>query len=199
MSIVTLVSGGMDSSLMALLAKKDGINQYPLFINYGQIGYEREYKACKIMHETHRLPKPVCMNLSGYGENISSGLTDSSKDIYAEAFLPGRNMLFLLAGSAYAYNVGANAVSIGLLNEEVHIFPDQTSAFLDEAQKLISMCMGKQIKIVAPLMLFFKIDVIEMAKKFELNETYSCHSGNENPCGICISCREILSVKKEEV
>jgi 7-cyano-7-deazaguanine synthase len=199
MSIVTLVSGGMDSSLMALMAKEDNIMQHPLFIDYGQIGCEREYRACRAVHSAHGLPTPARMDLSGFGKTISSGLTDRSKDIYADAFLPGRNMLFLLAGSAYAHNMNANAVSIGLLNEKTHLFPDQTSGFISQIEKSISMCMGIKINIIAPLMSFYKIDVIRLANKFNLTETYSCHSGNEKPCGICISSREILSAKKKEV
>ena len=36
MSIVTLVSGGLDSTLVALLTRDAGIQQHPLFIDYGQ-------------------------------------------------------------------------------------------------------------------------------------------------------------------
>jgi 7-cyano-7-deazaguanine synthase in queuosine biosynthesis len=36
MSIVTLVSGGLDSTLVALLARDEGLEQYPLFVDYGQ-------------------------------------------------------------------------------------------------------------------------------------------------------------------
>lgn len=199
MSIVTLVSGGMDSSLMALLAKKDNITQYPLFIDYGQIGRDSEYKACKAVHADHGLPDPVSMNLSGFGMTIHCGLTDSSKNIFADAFLPGRNMLFVLAGSAYAYQVGANGVAIGLLNDATHLFPDQTTEFINQAEIIISTCMGRSIKVIAPLMSLYKADVIRMAKNYKLAGTYSCHSGLESPCGICISCREIISAEKMEV
>ena len=37
------------------------------------------------------LQKPTVIDVSGYGKTISSGLTDSSKHIIEEAFLPGRN------------------------------------------------------------------------------------------------------------
>lgn len=47
MSIVSLVSGGLDSSLMSVLAKENGNIQYPLFIDYGQLGIQREWESCK--------------------------------------------------------------------------------------------------------------------------------------------------------
>lgn len=198
MSIVTLVSGGVDSSLMALLAKKEGIIQHPLFINYGQLGGEKELNACRAIHAAHGLPEPVAMSLSGFGQNISSGLTDREKDIFADAFLPGRNLLFLLAGAAYAYQADASAVAIGLLNEETHLFPDQTGQFLIQAEKMLSLCMGRSIRIIAPLMKFYKSDVLWLAKRYGLTGTYSCHSGLDEPCGVCVSCKELLSAQRKE-
>jgi len=198
MSIVTLVSGGLDSSLMALLAKKEGIIQHPLFIDYGQLAREKELRACRAIHAAHGLPKPVVVTLSGFGEVISSGLTDREKDIFADAFLPGRNLLFLLAGAAYAYQVNANAIAIGLLNEETHLFPDQTAQFLIQAEAILSLCMERNIQVIAPLMKFYKSDVIRLATKYRLSRTYSCHSGLDEPCGVCVSCRELLSAQRKE-
>ncbi|MFZ2147907.1 MAG: 7-cyano-7-deazaguanine synthase [Sedimentisphaerales bacterium] len=198
MSIVTLVSGGIDSSLMALFAKKEGIIQHPLFIDYGQLGREKELSACRAIHMAHGLPEPKVINLSGFGETISSGITDRKKDIFAYAFLPGRNLLFLLAGGAYAYQTNANAVAIGLLNEETHLFPDQTSQFLFQAEAIISLCMGREIRIIAPLLNFYKADVLQFAKNLGLIGAYSCHSGLDEPCGICVSCKELLSAERKE-
>ena len=198
MSIVTLVSGGIDSSLMALMAKEEGIIQHPLFIDYGQLGREKELSACRAIHEAHGLPEPVAMGLSGFGQHISSGLTDGQKDIFADAFLPGRNLLFLLAGAAYAYQVDASAVAIGLLNEGTHLFPDQTGQFLIQAEEVLSLCMGRKIRIIAPLMKFYKSDVLRLVKRFGLTGTYSCHSGLDEPCGVCVSCKELFSAERKE-
>ena len=199
MSIVTLVSGGIDSSLMALLAKKEGIIQHPLFIDYGQLGREKELSACRAILAAHGLPEPAARGRSGFGENISSGLTDRKKDIFADAFLPGRNLLFLLAGAAYAYQVDASAVAIGLLNEETHLFPDQTGQFLIQAEAMLSLCMGRKIRIIAPLMQCYKSDVLQLAKRYGLTGTYSCQSGLDEPCGICVSCKELFSAQRKEV
>lgn len=194
MSLVTLVSGGIDSTLMALLAKEEGIHQFPLFIDYGQICKEQELKACLNVHEKLGLPSPVIMNVSGFGNLVSSGLTDPKKRVNEDAFLPGRNLLFLLAGSAYAYQNNCNAVAIALLSEDNSIFPDQTSAFINKTQELISIAMARDIGIVAPLMQFSKADVLRLATKKGISGTYSCHAGTEKPCGICVSCLERNSV-----
>ncbi len=190
MSIVTLVSGGLDSTLMALLVKEEKIEQFPLFIDYGQICREQELKACNIVHKNLGLPTPVIMNVSGFGTLISSGLTDPSKRVNEDAFLPGRNLLFLLVGSAYAYQTNSNAVAIALLSEKNCIFPDQTNTFISRAQEIIDLALGRDIKIIAPLMQFSKAEVLRLAAKKGISDTYSCHSGTETPCGKCVSCIE---------
>ena len=96
MSVVNLVSGGLDSTLIAVMMREEGIEQFPLFIDYGQRAAKREWDTCQEVHSRHGLPIPVRMDLSGYGAVISTGLTRESLDIRTEAFTPGRNLMFLL-------------------------------------------------------------------------------------------------------
>ncbi len=195
MSVVTLVSGGMDSSLMALLAHEDGIQQYPLFIDYGHLAAEREWKACRVLHKRLGLPKPTRMDLHGFGRTIPSGLTDHSRRLNEDAFLPGRNLLFLLAGASYAYSKNANGLMIGLLSDAYKIFPDQSASFIKDSEKTIELALGCRIRVLAPLMQLTKVEVLELLKKWGIVGTYSCHAGKARPCGVCVSCQEILNAK----
>ena len=111
MGIVTLVSGGIDSTLMSLMAYEVGATLFPLFIDYGQLGADKEWEACQRLHERFDLPSVTRLDLSGFGKVISSGLTDSNLRVNEDAFLPGRNLLFVLAGAAHAYKVQANSVA----------------------------------------------------------------------------------------
>jgi len=190
MSIVTLVSGGLDSTLVAKLAQEEGLRQYPLFIDFGQRARERELAACRRAMADLDLPEPKVADLSGFGALICSGLTNPALDVVRDAFTPGRNMLFLLTAAAYAYQVDADAVSIGLLHESTSLFPDQTAAFISDAENMIMRCMGKSIRVLAPLATFYKADVVALAKEKGIQNTYSCHMGGEEPCGMCIACNE---------
>jgi 7-cyano-7-deazaguanine synthase len=190
MSLVTLVSGGIDSTVMALLAKEEGVEQYPLFIDYGQLSRRREWEACRRLHARHGLPRPKRMALAGFGGLISSGLTRPHARVNEDAFLPGRNLLFLLAGAAYAREVGAGAVAIGLLDERYRVFPDQTTSFLAAAEQALVAALGDRVRVIAPLMGFSKSDTIRLARAMGVEGTYSCHAGQSDPCGTCISCRE---------
>ena len=191
MSIVTLVSGGLDSTLMSLRAHEEGVVLAPLFIDYGQLGSAREWTACKLLHERHGLPLVTQMDVSGFGKVVPSGITNTAMRINEDAFLPGRNLLLLLCGAAYAYRVCADGVAIGLLNPVDSLFPDQTADFLRKAEDMIEATMKKRITVLAPLIEFTKADVISLAKTRGLRDTYSCHAGGDEPCGKCVACIEI--------
>lgn len=190
MSIVTLVSGGLDSTLVAKLAQEQGLQIFPLFVDYGQRARDREFAACKLAMQKLGLPDPEVAGLGGFGTLIRSGLTDPTLHLIDDAFTPGRNMLFLLTAAAYAHQKNADAISIGLLHESTSLFPDQTSGFLAEAERMITLCMGRQIKVLAPLSAFTKPDVVALAAEKGISQTYSCHLGEEQPCGNCIACNE---------
>ncbi len=196
MSIVTLVSGGLDSTLMSLMAHEEGIVLSPLFIDYGQLGSTREWTACKLLHERHGLPPVTRMDISGFGKVVPSGITNTAMRINEDAFLPGRNLLLLLCGAAYAYKVQADGVAIGLLNPEDSLFPDQTADFLRKTESMIETAMKKRIVVLAPLIEFTKADVLSLAKERGLRDTYSCHAGGDEPCGKCVACIEIANAKE---
>lgn len=197
MSIVALVSGGLDSTLIGVMAKEEGTDYYPLFIDYGQRAANREWTACLFVHQQLGLPAPVRMDISGYGKLIISGLTSEKLDVREHAFTPGRNLLFLLMGAAYAYQIKAAAVAIGLLSEEYSLFPDQSNTFIESAEKAIQNALGKAIRVIAPLFEFNKAEVIALAEKRGITGTYSCHSGDEIPCGRCVSCLELTGISEE--
>lgn len=196
MSIVTLVSGGLDSTLMSLLAREEGIVLHPLFVDYGQLGSAREWTACELLHDRHGLPKVTKMDISGFGSAIPSGITNSTMRINEDAFLPGRNLLLLLCGASYAYRLQADGVAIGLLDPINHLFPDQTQAFLSKSEEMIEATIGKRIALLAPLIEFSKADVLAMAEARDLHDTYSCHAGGDIPCGKCVACVEIAEAKE---
>lgn len=195
MNVVTLLSGGLDSTLLAFLLNEEGVNQFPLFINYGQINFEKELLALKESCSKLGIVQPRIIDIRNFGENIESGLTTKALDVNLDAFLPNRNALFLLIASSYAYKTKCSHIAIGLLNDKNAIFPDQTRIFLDIMENSLSVSLGRKISILSPLMNFTKGDVISLAKSKGISNTYSCHSGNDKPCGECISCLEFINSK----
>lgn len=180
---------------MAVLANEEGLRQLPLFVDYGQLGRQKELAACEANLKKYGLPVPRVADLRGYGGLIRSGLTDITKNVFADAFTPCRNLLFLTVGAAYAFQAGFSTVGIGLLDENSSLFPDQTKSFLWDTEIVLSRSLGKPLKIVAPLMTLSKADVVRIAKAKGITATYSCHSGTETPCGVCVACREYTGLE----
>jgi len=181
---------------MSLMAHDEGVGLHPLFVDYGQLGAAKEWAVCKLQHDKHGLPRVTRMDISGFGRTIPSGITNPQMRINEDAFLPGRNLLLVLAGAAHAYRVQADGVAIGLLNPADHLFPDQTRDFLCQCEAMVEVAMGKRIPVLAPLIEFTKRDVIAIARARGLHNTYSCHSGGDTPCGICVACVEIANAER---
>jgi 7-cyano-7-deazaguanine synthase len=195
MGIVMLVSGGLDSTVMSLLGQEEGLDLYPLFVDYGQRAVDAEWKACQTVAKRHKLPTPKRMDLAGFGKRVASGITSRKLDVVAKAFLPGRNLLLLLAGSSYAASIGAHEVAIGLLDETKRLFEDQSRDFLGRAESLLRTATAVPITVRAPLISLSKRDVLELAKRRNVRGTYSCHAGTTPPCRKCLSCRERLNAE----
>lgn len=194
--VVTLTSGGIDSSVMCLMLSKEGVEVYPLFIDYGQHAAALEWQAVQRICEHLGIDSPKRMDVSGFGRVIPSGLTDRRLDVRSKAFLPTRNLLFLTLGAAYAYSNDVYFVAIGLLSDA--IFPDQTPEFISSVQKTVNQALAVDLKILTPLIELNKLDTVRLAIEYSLpiEMTYSCHSGRSEPCGQCIACQERMLALK---
>jgi len=194
MKIVVLSSGGIDSSIMMLLFKEKKYEVYPLFINYGQLSSKIEWESCQRICKYLGLT-PAKIDISDFGKAIKSGITDSTLDVIDRAFLPNRNLFFLLLASSYAYQNNIYNVAIGLIANP--IFNDQTKIFIDNAEKCIKESLDVDMKIVAPLIELDKKDIYNIAleKKLPLNLIYFCHTGNAIPCGKCLACQEHVKTR----
>jgi 7-cyano-7-deazaguanine synthase len=180
---------------MAYLIKEEGIRQWPVFINYGQRSLAREQRACRRVLSKLGLPTPILIDVSGWGSTVGSGLTRKNMRLFEDAFLPGRNLMFLLVGASVAYRKNASAIAIGLLSDRSTIFPDQTKAFCQRAESLLSQALGVRLEVVTPLKHFTKAQVVAASRAAKISGTYSCHAGTLEPCGKCVACREYSGIE----
>ena len=187
MVVVPIVSGDIDSLVMCKILNNERQEQHPIFIDFGQISNEEEWEACRNVFKSCNLPLPEKIDLRGYCRSIESDVNGDCRASYINAFLPGRNLMSLMAAASYAYQRGIKIIAIALLSDESHLFPDQTEEFLVNANFAINSAFEDRITILTPLINFAKSDIINIANWYGLpiEETLCCHPGRNGVCKNC--------------
>ena len=187
---VVLCSGGLDSGVVACIAKRRHRKVYLLFVDYGQPAAAREREAVhkiaeKIGAEVIEVKLPNLLNVEGLKTQVEG--PEAAETL--RRWVPARNLLLLSIAVAVAEQVGASVVYTGFNLEEACVFPDNTTEaiqLLDRAAKLF-VSHGR-VPIVAPLARLMKRDIVRLAIKYGiLDLTYSCDRP-DGPCGRCEGC-----------
>jgi len=189
LKIVTLLSGGIDSSIMALLYKKSDFDQYPLFIDYGQRAGKRELASCKRICSYLDLHKPRKISISPIS-TLHQNLLTSKFSVIENPFFPFRNLILVSIGALYAYGIDCNAVAIGIVGGGAMPFPDCSRDFIVSLSKSLSISVNSKTNVFSPLLKFSKEEIICYGSRhgFPYELTYSCYLGGTRHCGKCAAC-----------
>ena len=200
---VVLLSGGLDSATSAAQAIADGYELIALSFHYGQ-RHDRELIAAKQVAEQLSIKDHfvVDVNLAQWG---GSALTDNAVDVPTEGvqpdvipitYVPGRNTVFLAIALSLAEAKGAEAIYLGINAVDYSGYPDCRPEYLEAVQQLAHLSSkaglaGKAPRLVAPLVMDSKVDIVRRALSLgvPIHLTWSCYQGEEEPCGLCDSCR----------
>ena len=202
-SIVILISGGLDSSTIVGIAKKEGALINGLSFDYGQ-RHKKELKAAQEIASHFSIDefKTINLDLSLWG---GSSLTDKSKTIPLQGlqtnkipntYVPGRNTIFIATALSYAEAIHADYVGLGINSLDYSGYPDCRPDYIQKFQELANLSnkRGREedpIQLWTPLITLNKVEIIELANQnnVPIDQTWSCYSGGEKPCGRCDSCR----------
>ena len=108
-------------------------------------------------------------------------------------YVPFRNGIFLSIATAIAEKEEAEALFIGVVEEDSSGYPDCTDTFIDKMTSAINEGTKDttKVKIKTPLVHLMKNQIVE--KSLELNvplkHTWSCYKEEDEACGVCDSCR----------
>jgi len=199
MKCVCLISGGLDSFVSAAIAKKEGYELYGLTVNYSQ-KHKKEIESAKKIAGFLNLKEHRIINLDL--SFLSSALTDRDIKIPEKnvtgipvTYVPARNTIFLALSLAYAENIDADAIFIGVNHIDYSGYPDCRPQYIEAYQKLISLATkktveGGKILLKVPLIRLSKTEIILLGGKMDLDFslTWSCYKGGEKACGRCPSC-----------
>jgi 7-cyano-7-deazaguanine synthase len=204
---VVLASGGLDSTVAAVVAKRDGCCLFLLTIGYGQRhGIEVEW-ARQVAHAIEAADHRVFeIDLRAFGGSSLTSDQPVPRD-RSEAerrggipstYVPARNTIFLSLALAYAETVGADAIYIGANVLDYSGYPDCRSEYLQAFERVARLGTkagvdGRGIEIRAPLLTLSKAEIIRLGVSLgaPLQLTHSCYDPavHGEACGRCDSCR----------
>ncbi|GAC1374887.1 MAG: 7-cyano-7-deazaguanine synthase QueC [Ktedonobacteraceae bacterium] len=211
---VLIVSGGMDSCVLAHYYAAAGFQLHLLSFNYGQkhvkeltyaelyiADLRNRYSALDIEHTVIELP------IARLSQGSDSALLNTSVDMpyghYSDdsmkaTVVPYRNPNMLLQAATLAWNEHARVVAYAAHHGDYAQYPDCREVFVDAFNAMLATAMiGQTITVEAPFMRFSKAQIARLGATlnvpFEL--TWSCYEGGNNGledkhCGRCGTCTE---------
>jgi 7-cyano-7-deazaguanine synthase len=200
---VVLVSGGLDSTVVAGIARERGFALNALTIDYNQ-RHKREIDAAQDVARHFGAIRHVVLplDLRRFG---GSALTDDiavPKDgVGAEVpvtYVPARNLIFLSLALGWAEALGARDIFIGVNALDYSGYPDCRPEFIASFAETARLATrdgngGEGFRFHAPLQHWGKARIAQEAARLGVDPgmTWSCYDPTPAglACGLCDSCR----------
>lgn len=205
---VVLSSGGLDSTTVMAIARKEGYEIYSLSFSYGQ-RHAHELSAAARVAETLQAKKHLVIDidLTKFG---GSALTDNSLDVPKSrseleiskgipiTYVPARNTIFLSYALAWAEVLGTGDIFIGVNAIDYSGYPDCRPEYIHAFEKMANLATRSAVagtttvRIFTPLIQLTKADIIRKGIELGIDYaiTHSCYDPTPAglACGHCDSC-----------
>ena len=199
---VILLSGGLDSGVLASSMVASGWELSALSLNYGQRHRQELDAAARLaaaLHIEHRV-----LDLSWFASLVpDSSQTDASVPVphghYAAdtmklTVVPNRNMVLLSIAAAHALATGANAIAIAAHAGDHTIYPDCREPFMQAFLDCVRQgnWEAERLFLHRPFVDKSKADIVTTGARVgaPMHLTYSCYEGRQTHCGRCGTCVE---------
>ena len=108
-------------------------------------------------------------------------------------YVPFRNGIFLSIAASVAEKHGAEALFIGVVEEDSSGYPDCREDYIEQMQKAINLGTRDEtnLTIKMPLVTMKKSEIVQKSLEMHvpLESTWSCYKEENKACGVCDSCR----------
>ena len=197
-SAVCLTSGGQDSTTCLFWSKRHFDRILAIAFDYGQ-RHRIELQAARAVCDLAGVPLDI-LKLSVFEQLGGTALLDATTPIRRDSqhhglpntFVPGRNLMFLIAAAAYAYQHGIHDLVIGACETDYSGYPDCRAATMQAMQQTLSLGLDYPIRIHTPLMHLTKAQTVRLAIELKAMEamalSHTCYEGRCPPCGSCPAC-----------
>jgi 7-cyano-7-deazaguanine synthase len=216
---VVLLSGGLDSTTAAALARREGWELYGLTLRYGQV-HAAELEAARRVALALGFARHVELDvdLRAFGGSSLTGegaipkdralyegdrssnnpIAQSPNSPIPSTYVPARNTVFLSLALAWAEVLDAECIVIGVNALDYSGYPDCRPEFIAAFEYLASLATragvsGRPLKVWAPLQQLSKAGIIRLGLELGLDYglTHSCYDPGPDgrPCGRCDSCQ----------
>jgi 7-cyano-7-deazaguanine synthase len=200
---VVLLSGGLDSTTVAAIARAQGWRILALTIDYNQrhrIELEHAARVAEALGAERHIVLPL--DLTGFGGSALTADIDVPKGGVEPGipvtYVPARNTIFLSVALGWAEAAGARDLFIGVNALDFSGYPDCRPEFIAAFEAMANTATkagveGEGFKVHTPLMTLDKAGIIAAAQAVNapLHLTWSCYDPTPagSPCGLCDSCR----------
>lgn len=203
---VVLLSGGMDSAVVAAMAREQGFAVHALSLNYGQRHTSELAAADRVAKSlgvaTHKI---ISIDLAAIG---GSALTDealavpldapASADVIPITYVPARNTIMLSVALGWAEVLGSADLFCGVNAVDYSGYPDCRPEFISAFETLANLATkagveGSRLHVHAPLQTMSKADIVREGTRLGVDfaDTVSCYKADDDgrACRHCDACR----------
>ena len=205
---VVLLSGGMDSTTVAAIARSGGFAVHALTFRYGQ-RHQVEVEAARQVAERLgiRSHEVLDIDLRAFGGSALTGDLEVPKDrpldemghSIPSTYVPARNTIFLAFALGWSEVLGASDIFLGANALDYSGYPDCRPEFIEAFQTMANLATragvegGRKLTIHAPLLALSKREIIEqgLALGVDYAITRTCYDPSPEgaACGRCDACQ----------
>lgn len=205
---VVLLSGGLDSTTVLSIARREGYLVYALSFDYGQ-NHKIELEAAARIAKHFRVERHVIakVDLRSFGGSALTSdapvpknrLPDEISTGVPITYVPARNTVFLSLALAWAETLGATDIFIGVNALDYSGYPDCRPEFIEAFERVANLGTKigseehRRIRIHTPLIAMSKQQIIEtgLALGVDYSQTVTCYDPGPDgcACGTCDACQ----------
>jgi 7-cyano-7-deazaguanine synthase len=207
-----LLSGGIDSTVLAYSLVNEGVKPYALTFKYGQRNNMEVYCA---KHAAMQLKIPVhVIDLTTVFDKFRSALcgtlhkVPNTEQLLGDAqpitYVPWRNGIFLTISLGFAESLDIHQIYYGAQQNDSFAFFDTTPEFVQNMNTLAAMNRKHECEITASFSTTSKKDIIKkgLELKIDFSLVLSCYNPKNGStrlkaCGRCPACTQRLKAFKE--